>query len=430
MIGELMKTTSRFALVAAAGLLAGGFALTPANAADLGGNGDLEARVAELEATTARKGNTKVSLTVYGQVNRALLAWDDGKDGDANFVDNTQSSTRFGFKGNAKVAPGWKSGFNIEIEVVDSASAALAQDNWSTVTDVKGNNALTVRQANWYIEGEKTGRVTVGQGNTATKDGVLVNLSGSMSDAKLYFNSAFRIRATDGTPSASTVTWSKFADGLDGTRAHVVRYDTPSIYGFILSAAWGENDYWDAAIRFAKDFGGVKIAAFGGYSYNSASENNITHAARDLAERWTGGASVMHASGLYVNVTGGVEEKKSRKDAAGHQVDASYIYGQAGIHRKFLPVGATTVYGEVAQYSDFGVGQDIASGPKGATVKVREGDVNRWGLGVTQAFDSAALELYAQYHHYSLDATSTAATNNSVKVEDWDAVLTGAKIKF
>jgi hypothetical protein len=421
MIGGLMKTTSRFALVAAAGLLAGGFALTPAQAADLGGNccSDLESRVAELEATTARKGNTKVSLTVYGQVNRALMAWDDGKDGDANFVDNTQSSTRFGFKGNAKVAPGWKSGFNIEIEVVDSASASLAQDNWTTDADVKGNNALVVRQANWYLEGDKVGRLTVGQGNTATKDGVLVNLSGSMSDGKLYFNNAFKIRSAAGSADSK---WSNFADGLDGTRAHVVRYDTPSIYGFILSAAWGENDFWDTAIRFAKDFGGVKIAAFGGYSYNSASENNLTHAPRDLAERWTGGVSVMHATGLYVNVTGGTEDKKSRKDAAGHHVDANYIYGQAGIHRKFLPVGATTVYGEVAQYNDFGAGTVLFDRV------VQSSEVNRWGLGVTQAFDSAALELYAQYHHYNLDATDRASAK--ARTEDFDAVVTGAKIKF
>ena len=53
--------------LAAAGLLAGGMA-TGASAADLGGNccADLEERIAELEATTARKGNRKVSLTITG----------------------------------------------------------------------------------------------------------------------------------------------------------------------------------------------------------------------------------------------------------------------------------------------------------------------------------------------------------------------------
>ena len=72
----LMKTTGLYALTLAAGLSLS----SSANAADLGGNccADLEERVAELEATTARKGNRKVSLTVSGQVNRAIVHWDDG----------------------------------------------------------------------------------------------------------------------------------------------------------------------------------------------------------------------------------------------------------------------------------------------------------------------------------------------------------------
>ena len=51
-----------------------------ASAADFGGDccADLEERVAVLEATTARKGNRKVSLTVSGHVNQAMLFWDDG----------------------------------------------------------------------------------------------------------------------------------------------------------------------------------------------------------------------------------------------------------------------------------------------------------------------------------------------------------------
>jgi hypothetical protein len=48
-----------------------------AKAADLGGDccADLEERVAELEATTARKGNRKVTLTISGWVNEAVFWW-------------------------------------------------------------------------------------------------------------------------------------------------------------------------------------------------------------------------------------------------------------------------------------------------------------------------------------------------------------------
>ncbi len=74
-----MKKYSLGALVAA-GLLVGGLSAGSASAADLGGNccADLEERIAELEATTARKGNRKVSLTISGWVAEQVMWWDDG----------------------------------------------------------------------------------------------------------------------------------------------------------------------------------------------------------------------------------------------------------------------------------------------------------------------------------------------------------------
>ena len=90
MNGALMKASSRFAIAAALGL---GLGAGSARAADLGGNccADLEERIAELEATTARKGNRKMSLTITGQVHRAVLWWDDGHSSRAYYgLDSTE----------------------------------------------------------------------------------------------------------------------------------------------------------------------------------------------------------------------------------------------------------------------------------------------------------------------------------------------------
>ena len=73
--------------------------LPPAKAADLGGDccADLEERVAELEATTVRKGNRKVSLTLSGHVNQAILFSDTpswtGLSNDPVIVDNENSES-------------------------------------------------------------------------------------------------------------------------------------------------------------------------------------------------------------------------------------------------------------------------------------------------------------------------------------------------
>src|SRR2546427_2411536 len=119
MIGGLVSNVSRLALIAAAGLFVGGVAMPSAKAADLGGDccADLEERVAELEATTARKGNRRMSLTITGQVNKVIQYWDDGFNSGTRFgLDNTNSSSRFSFLGEAKVTGSVKIGFEIMLE--------------------------------------------------------------------------------------------------------------------------------------------------------------------------------------------------------------------------------------------------------------------------------------------------------------------------
>ena len=120
-----MKKSSLSALVAA-GLLVGGLSAGSASAADLGGNccADLEERIAELEATTARKGNRKVSLTVSGWVGEQVMYWDDDNPNPLFNESNTYVtglgttlSSHFKFTGQATISPGWSAGYVLHLEV-------------------------------------------------------------------------------------------------------------------------------------------------------------------------------------------------------------------------------------------------------------------------------------------------------------------------
>ncbi len=125
-----MKNYSLSALVAA-GLLAGGLA-TSANAADLGGNccADLEERIAELEATTARKGNRKVSLTVSGWVGQQITFWDDGVESNTYIHDlGTTLGSHVKFTGSAQISPGWSAGYVLQIEAIGSDGLTTSQNN-------------------------------------------------------------------------------------------------------------------------------------------------------------------------------------------------------------------------------------------------------------------------------------------------------------
>ena len=148
-------SSNRVALAAAFGLVACGF--TPAEAADLGGNccADLEERIAELEATTARKGNRKVSLTISGWVNEAVFAWDDGRERNVYVGTNGLEQSRFRFTGAAKIMNGWSAGYTLEIGVVGAASNRWDQK----IDDGDTSNALTVRKSNWFFKSDDYGQV-------------------------------------------------------------------------------------------------------------------------------------------------------------------------------------------------------------------------------------------------------------------------------
>jgi hypothetical protein len=414
MIRGFMKTTSRPALLAAAGILLGSYAYTPASAADLGGSGccgDLEERVAELEATTARKGNRVVSLQIYGQVNKALLIWDDGFDDDSYIVDNEGSGSRIGLTGKATLRPGWTAGFLMEWDYQDSASNLVDQ-----VTDegiapggaVSGSNEIVIRHNNVWIESERLGRLTLGQASTAADGAFQVTLGNTLTNAAPDVGASFFVREADG---GGVFRLGAFVSDLDAPREDIVRYDTPSIYGFILSASWGDDDYADVALRFKKEFNSVRVAAAVAYIWDD--RNDLTGILAGGQEIFGGSISVMHVpTGLFASFMAADRDIEDDILAGG---DGNYWYIQGGVERKWLPYGSTTVYADYGNYEDLST-----------VVGLTDSDAERWGLGVVQKFDSAAMEIYAQAFFYSFDGV----TGDGDDFEDMSLVMVGSRIKF
>jgi len=424
MIRGFMTTTSRTALLLAAGLLVSGYAVGPAKAADLGGGsccGDLEERVAELEATTARKGNRVVSLQIYGQVNRGLLIWDDGTNSDAYVVDNNVSSTRFGFLGKATMAPGWTAGYNIELEVRDASSDEVDQthDDASSAL-VPTVDSVRTRLANWYIESTRLGRVTVGQASTAS-DGISEislhnNVSGTVGSTAYAKN--FGVLGTADLTSVDTARWGDIASNLSGLgREDVIRYDTPAIMGFILSTSWGDNDLWDVALRFTREWNSIRMA--GGVSYAHSGTGSFIVDNDQIA----GSISVMHMpTGLFVTFSAAEKEYKAIRD------DAQYWGTQFGVERKWLPYGKTTIFGEYASFDGDFDNRSSAAAAQAATLVGQSAfdgaEASKWGFSITQTFDSAALDIYAHAEFWDADGIAT------VNGGELSIIMLGSRIKF
>ncbi len=422
----------------AALLVLTGFALTPANAADFGGDccADLEERIAELEATTARKGNRKVSLTIYGKVNEAIGYWDDGFEQNVYQFTNDTSRTRFGFKGKAKITKDWFAKFKIEVGIRTADQGAIDAD-----TD-DGGSGFDLRKAEWSLGSKTYGSVTVGETSMA-HDGItqqqVANIKHFANPDVLDANDSFAIRQS-GT-GANIGEWDNLAQVLEpgeGSRGNLIRYNTPKFGDFSFAAAWGEDDVWNVALKYAGQLGDFKVK--GGVGYGEATERD-EECTDDDAGITSGSSckeigaslSAMHVpTGLFLTGAYGIREDDVNDQtltAAGIATDDNQFYHiQGGIEQKWNSLGKTTFFG----------GYYVREA--GATVRDNSGAINTFNgnnitdvefemfeVGLNQNVSAAAMDFYLHYKHYGPDITTTAG---AVASEPWQTVIGGAQIKF
>jgi predicted porin len=441
--------------------LLGSVALLSAGPANAENYADLEERIAELEATTARKGNRKLSLEISGQINQGILYWDDGGESNAYIVTNENSRSRFRFKGKAKINADWEAGYLIEVGIRTANSKRFTQDN----DRGDGNPAdvgFDLRDAVWYLKSKTLGRGWVGLTASSTDQITEINQTqtsvfSKYSDIEDSGLGLFLRSSTNG--GLSNLTWRRLiGDGGDqpgdGDRKYnQVKYESPEIAGFTASATWGEDDFWDMALRYSGEIGPFKIAAGIGYGEQlDGTDTNIscnaTIAGNQDCHQFGGSISVIHdPTGLFVNFGAGTKTDELIEDTArfaGTGVDDGQEFWaiQGGIERKFFDVGKTTLYGEYYNYDGGGNSRrTIEAGdpinPFGGDAAIWATGVESFGAGVAQGFDNAALIVYLQYRHVEADLALrqlaggvAAGPVADAQLDDLDIVFTGAIIKF
>jgi predicted porin len=486
---------SRLLIAAGATLIMGAYPHAPARAADLGGDccADLEERVAELEATTARKGNKKVSVTVYGQVNRALLFWDDHVEKSTYSVDNNYESSRFGFKGSAKITGDWSAGYRLEVEPTFANSARLNQFNDDNANDPLG--PLNVRHSFFYMNNKNWGEVRLGLTATPiyniTKDTNVTELEDTMhSDDRM--NQGFFLRAKNSPQNAeglSTIKWSDISRCFESANAFVcstrkegVAYWSPNWEGFSASAGWFENSEWGTALRYQKEWGeAFEVGA--GVGYAKITDERLQNGGGGLAgfrrdfDEWAGSESIKHIpTGLFVfNAYSFSETHDSNAIGAfnGKRPPLMNAWDvEFGIQRK-IPwfgldsLGQTSIWGGISQINDgFAEGSSGVTGsppnivfdnnpttklgavPAGGlinattafpgagikgTFQVVGSEVNRWTVAADQELAKSGMHLYWVYQHFDspeLDLIDSSLHHRFVPLDGFDLFYTGARIYF
>jgi len=438
-----MSKYSLSALVAA-GLLAGGMSVSSASAADLGGNccADLEERIAELEATTARKGNRKVSLTVSGWVGQQVTWWDDGQESNVFVTDlGSTLASHVKFTGQAQILPGWTAGYVLHLEAIGSDSLTTSQGVPDGPNLLTGSaNGVSTLQSFWFIKSDQLGKVSVGKQSQASDNtAILVDGSGSLVPANWVpfdFNSFF-IRQKNGDLTnlawGGTGTWGD----VNGAPTNSVRYDSPSFGGFSVSASWGEDDFWDVAARYAGEWADFKVAAAAAYSQTNSTSGNSDNV---LQPHDTGyfqvGAYVEHMpTGLFAYGAYGHLDNFSGAEA-GPRNDQTW-YGKAGIRQRWNPLGHTVLYGEYERVENRNGGtigtNTVDPEDSDPLYDYNSSSARLWGAGIVQEIDSAAMSLWLKYRNIDASfkgVTSLDADNSGLSKDNFQEVTFGALINF
>ena len=345
---------------------------------------------AELSYSNATGGTVKL----YGQLSPGYLSFNDGVASYGNLVDNEVSNSRAGIT----VAQE----FGASVLTFDFLTAlGFAQSsNFSQLGDPDNLDwrRTSVRKLEVSLETEKAGTFSFGQGSMASDGVAQTDLSGTT--AAMYNGldtvaGNYQFRTSSGALSGIEI--DDTFGSLDSTRRGRIRYDSPSLNHFTISAAYGkdilstDNDdiFADIALRYKNEIGDVKVAGSLGFARRT----------RNGADRddTFGSISALHTSGVNLTLAAG-----SRKD------DGGYGFAKLGYIADWLPIGTTSIAVDYYNGSDF----------------VMENSESRSvGFGVVQRIEDANMDAYLVVRKYSYSDSSDSYLDAS-------SVLFGSRWKF
>lgn len=341
----------------------------------------LAAPVAGTAQADFKNQNSKVNLTVGGQIGRALVYVDDGQHSQLFQTDSQSSPTRLRFTVSGQLTESVKVGGLIENDYARSNNTFSFTGSSETQGDA---NTFGIRHAFISFEHKSMGKLSLGQTNSASNgiaENTYNNNGGALvSGGGLISNTQFTTGTVGAFSGLTAAAQTSHFDGL--SRDDVIRYDTPSFAGFSLATSYIDDGSADVALRYSGKLMGLSVK--GGFHYA-----NIE--AGGGGAQWGGSAAVKHSSGFSVRGAWG----GSRSNATGRKPEG---WGVGGSYEaKLSSLGATTFY------VDYFKAEDIAgAGRKMKTIFV----------GMNQKLDSIGSSMDLVYGHYDLDDTAGTDYNN------------------
>lgn len=355
----------------------------------------------------------KVSVSLYGQVNRAITTVSDGEETYRSHVDNDNSSTRFGFKAKAKGSDALTIGANLEWEYQSNASNSVTHDD--TTIDA----GLSRRKLEVFLDFAGIGKFTLGHGPTASDGTSQVDLSGTkVAGYSLITAWAGSYEFFDNDADAhSGISVSDVMNELDGnSRKDRFQYDSPKFSGFQIAASTFEVETFDdgatiedkhePAYDIALKYSGmvkdsVKLAGAVAYSnYPSTDDANA-------ADKMINGSLSALFSGISITLAVGQRELDNVADS--DPDSEKFYFVKLGYMADFWDVGSTAFAFDYGKFDDYN--------------NTSDNEAKTYAIYAVQKLENWGTELYAGYRIHKLDAPGES-------YEDIGALFLGTRIKF
>ena len=330
-------------------------------------------------------GNSRVKVTVYGQVNKAFRLDQSAGASNIDIVDNDGASSRIGIRAVGKANPNLTIGGWHELEW---------QENRRSGTGAEGNTRVRARHVDLWVDHKNLGQVWMGHGSIAAD---AVDLFANTGTGHIFGSAGV---AADGTSAnGESRGYRNFA--FFGARENRIMYVTPSLMGGRLRLSYGENKSLSAAVRYFGAPPGVKSfsASFAAGFRQDPNEHDDTAAQRTA---WGVSGGITHTPSGF-NVSGGYGAERRK----GSAVKPYNWYVEGGWTGKINDAGAT----------NFGVGYFASSDG-------RMGSAQQYWIAVNQNVTAAAADVYfgAAYDSGSNTMAAIAAIAGMPAVAGMEAV--------
>ena len=326
-----------------------------------------------------------VDLRLWGQVNRAALFGDNGTDSEWFHVDNDSSPSRFGMAGNYHLEGGadWTFGGQIELGFKSDNSTEVVFGGPDPEFKVDG------RKIEACAKNPRLGALSIGQGDMASNGTAEEDLSGTYVAA--YSQVRFAAASLAFGPGTNGPALKEVFNNFDGLhRDDRLRYDTPAWRGLSAAASVAGEEFFDVALRHAREFGGHRISSAAAYARKGPG-----------VDQWSGSCSLLLSCGLnFTAAVGG-------QNGAGGAAPLSG-YGKVGWKLDWFPCGATMLAVDYSRNEEIAQADDLAES---------------FAVILNQRVDPISSELYATVRRYSLDRPDE-------EYDDLMVFMGGVKVAF